>query len=381
MKNILFISHDSVPYGAPKSMLNIIDGLKDDVNFIVLLPYHGSIVDDLEKNKIKWYISRYYWDIYSLSSFKDFLLFPYRFIRHYVTRLQTIWLIVKLHQIRKFDAIHSNSGVIRVGFYAAKLLKIPHIWHVREFQTIDYSLNILFGKKHLIKLFKKSDITICVSQSVKRFFQLDESVVIYNGVLSTTDDSLLFEKDDCFIFAGSLLPSKGIYDVLSAFISFSKQNNTTVLKICGTGNEQNTKRIEAIIQEANLQHRIQLLGYRNDIVNLLKKARGCIVASHNEAFGRITAEAMLIGCPIIGKATEGTLELIQSATNGFLFTNETELLNALLFLSNVENKEKITEKIISSKLRAELLFTQEILCEKMLEIYTTLKKQNEFSAK
>ena len=103
MKNILFISHDSVPYGAPKSMLNIVDGLKDDVNFTVLLPYHGSIVDDLEKNKIKWYISRYYWDIYSLSSFKDFLLFPYRFIRHYVTRLQTIWIIIKLHQIRKFD--------------------------------------------------------------------------------------------------------------------------------------------------------------------------------------------------------------------------------------------------------------------------------------
>lgn len=374
MKNILFISHDSVPYGAPKSMLNIIDGLKDDINFTVLLPYHGSIVDDLEKNKIKWYISRYYWDIYSLSSFKDFLLFPYRFIRHYVTRLQTIWIIIKLHQIRKFDAIHSNSGVIRVGFHAAKLLKIPHIWHVREFQTKDYNLNILFGMKHLIKLFKKSDITICVSQSIKCFFQLDESIVIYNGVLSTTDDSLLFEKEDYFVFAGSLLPSKGIYDVLSAFISFSEQNNTTILKICGTGNEQNTKRIEAIIQEANLQHRIQLLGYRNDIVNLLKKSKGCIVASHNEAFGRITAEAMLMGCPIIGKATEGTLELIQSDTNGFLFTNETELLNSLLFLSNVENKEKITEKIISSKSRAELLFTQEILCKKMLEIYTTLKK-------
>ena len=59
MKNVLLISQDSVLYGAPKSMLNIIDGLKDKVNFTVLVPYEGELVDELNKRNIKVYISKF----------------------------------------------------------------------------------------------------------------------------------------------------------------------------------------------------------------------------------------------------------------------------------------------------------------------------------
>ena len=41
------------------------------------------------------------------------------------------------------------------------------------------------------------------------------------------------------------------------------------------------------------------------------------MASYNEAFSRINAEAMFMPCPVIGKPSEGTLELIQSEKFGF----------------------------------------------------------------
>lgn len=374
MLNILFISHDSVPYGAPKSMLNIINGLKSDINFTILIPYKGSIQGELDEKGFNYYISRYHWDVYDLNSVKDYFLFPYRLLRLFVCFFNTIFLIIKLHKHIQFDAIHSNSGVIRVGFFAAKFLRIPHIWHIREFQTKDYNLNILFGTSYLKKIFRKSDITICVSESVKKHFELTNGIVIYNGVASISDSEILFDKEDYFIFAGSLLPEKGIYELLKAFVEFSKINLTINLMICGTGNKENINRIERVINQAGLKDRIYLLGYRNDVTELLKKAKACIVASHYEAFGRITAEAMFVGCPVIGKASEGTLEIIKDESFGLLFNTEDELKNAMIYITDTANKEKISMMINFSKRKANLLFTQEELCKNILNIYDNLKK-------
>ena len=374
--NVLFISHDAVPYGAPKSMINIIDGLQQDVNFVVLLPYNGGIVPELKRRKIKYNISRFFWDVYDLHSFKDYLMLPLRLLRHYFFFYKTIKLITELNKIYNFDIIHTNSGVIRVGLYAAKFLRIPHVWHIREFQTKDYNLNILYGYRHFLKLLKRTEKTICVSKSIEKHFDLKENSVIYNGVLPKPSNNVFFEKEDYFIFAASLMPKKGVYDVLNAFINFATYNSTTQLFICGTGNEENNKRIEKIINDAGLQHRIKLLGYRSDILVLLEKAAACIVPSHHEAFGRITAEAMLMGCPVIGKACEGTLEIIRDDNYGFLYESEDELINAMIFVTEHKNKDIIHSKIIAAKKRSDDLFTQEQLCENILAVYKTVIKKN-----
>jgi glycosyltransferase involved in cell wall biosynthesis len=240
---------------------------------------------------------------------------------------------------------------------------------------MDYNLNILFGKNYLKNLFKKSDISICVSESIKQYFELKKSYVIYNGVLPMTDCEILFDKDDYFLFAGSLFPEKGIYQLLKAYVEFSKINLTTSLNICGTGNDENINRIKRIINQAGLKDRIKLLGYRNDVTKLLKKAKACIVASHYEAFGRITAEAMLLGCPVIGKASEGTLEIIKDERFGLLFNTEEELKNAMIYITEPANREKISMMINFSKERADLLFTQEELCKNILELYGNLKNK------
>ncbi|WP_312765415.1 glycosyltransferase [Epilithonimonas sp.] len=374
--NVLFISHDAVAYGAPKSMVNIIDGLQQDINFVVLLPYKGNIISELEKRDIKYYTSRYFWDVYSLDSLKDFIMLPIRLMRHYFSFFKTIKLISKLHKIHKFDVIHSNSGVIRIGFFAAKFLKIPHLWHIREFQTKDYNLNILYGRKYFIKLLKRSEKIICVSESIQKYFELKNASVIYNGVMPRSLDEINLEKENYFIFAASLLPKKGVYDVLSAFISFSKTNKDIELVICGTGNDENTTKIKNIIKDAGLEKRIKLLGYRSDVLELLKKAKACIVASHHEAFGRITAEAMLVGCPVIGKASEGTLEILQNDTYSLLYNTEEELTDCMTFMGSSRNTDAIKSKIIEAKKRADIAFTQEQLCENIQVLYKNLLKNH-----
>ena len=372
MIKILFISHDAALYGAPKSMVNIIDGLHGKIDFFVLLPYEGGITAELEKRGIKYSVSRYFWDVYNFSTLKDWMSFPFRLFRHYTSLFKAIAVIKKLHRVHKFDLIHTNSGVVRVGYYASKLLNIPHVWHIREFQTKDYSLKFLYGKKHFSKLLKRTEKVICVSHAVKNYFNLNDTSVIYNGVMPEPSSKILFEKENYFIFAGSLLPQKGIFDVLLAFIKFSKSNDEIQLVICGTGSAENTVKINNIISEAGLESRIKLYGYRTDVLDLLTKAKACIVSSHHEAFGRITAEAMLMGCLVIGNSSEGTLEIIKNEKYGFLYANEYELVNALLFAADPINAEITNSKIAAARERAFELFTQEKLSKNIEAVYNNI---------
>lgn len=374
MKNVLFISQDAVLYGAPKSMLNIIDGLKDKVNFTILVPYEGDLVEELKKRNVRVIISRYYFEEYFLDSYKDYILFPYRMLRHYKSIFKTYKLVKIIHKKEAFHSIHSNSGVIRLGLYFSKWLKIPHVWHLREFQKEDYKINILYGLSYFKKVIKKSDKIICVSNAIRNHFELDTTAnVIYNGVLQMKERKLDYAKDNYFIYASSLSVEKGIFDVLKAFNIFTKTNTTIELLICGTGNQELTNAITQYINENNLSIRIKLLGYRTDVLSLLTKAKACIMASHSEAFGRTTAEAMFMGCPIIGKATAGTLEIIESDKYGFLYNTIDELVFCMQEVTNQNSIKDINTIIDNAQERAIQLFSQEQLCDKVFAVYKQLK--------
>ena len=57
------------------------------------------------------------------------------------------------------DIIHTNTGVVHEGFKVAKKLDIPHVWHLREYQTLDFNWKILPSEK-LFKKYLKNSYTI-----------------------------------------------------------------------------------------------------------------------------------------------------------------------------------------------------------------------------
>ena len=219
----------------------------------------------------------------------------------------------------------------------------------------------------------KSEKTICVSNAIKNYFELEgNSTVVYNGVMPIPNKKIIFEKDNYFIFASNLSVKKGIFDVLSAFKAFTQNDVSTELLICGTGGPEITKSIQKYIEVENLSSKVKLLGYRNDVLILLRHAKACFMASHNEAFGRTTAEAMFMGCPVIGKSSGGTLEIIQTEKFGFLYNTINEMSNCMEEVVDIENTDMVNNIIDSAFERAVQLYSQEQLCIKVLEVYETL---------
>ena len=149
------------------------------------------------------------------------------------------------------------------------------------------------GKKKKSDVNQKFDRIIVVSQQLKnQFEQKDKVDVVYNGV-HLDHQSQAFEKNRKFIAIGRLNTVKGFDLLLQAW-----QNIPHQLSIVGDGEER--AKLEQLIAQFQLQDRVQLLGYRQDIAELITAHEALIVSSLREGGPYTLGEALLLQRPVIG---------------------------------------------------------------------------------
>ena len=68
--------------------------------------------------------------------------------------------------------------------------------------------------------------------------------------------------------------------------------------------------LQKLINDAGCSEKVEFIGFHEDVKPYIKNAKALIVASHNEGFGRMTAEACFLGCLVIGRNTSGTKEIL-----------------------------------------------------------------------
>jgi glycosyltransferase involved in cell wall biosynthesis len=89
------------------------------------------------------------------------------------------------------------------------------------------------------------------------------------------------------------------------------------------------------------------------------------MCSKNEGLGRVTAEAMLAGCPVIAHASGGTLDLIRHNDTGYLFNTIDECAHLIQHVVT-SNQDKTIDNAL---LFANENFLEESYGKKVLDIY------------
>jgi glycosyltransferase involved in cell wall biosynthesis len=147
---------------------------------------------------------------------------------------------------------------------------------------------------------------------------------IYDGIVkpeplthSTLRDELGLDSNA--VVAGivaMLRGNKGHRELIAAVEPMMIDRPRLHVVIAGEGGEFDI--LKSMINGLGLSHRIHLLGFREDINNVL---RGCdlfVLPTHQEALGQAFIEAMAMGLPVIGTHVDGVPELIDSGVNGLL---------------------------------------------------------------
>lgn len=307
---VLYLAHSENIEGSGIALINILKGMSQfEVECVVVVPQPGAMKIEVEKLGLPCYVSMCHNAIYPRRKyFLDYILWPYRFVRTLVVNHLAKVRLEKIVKIEKPDIIHSNTGVIRFGCDVAEMFDIPHVWHVREFQSKDFFWVPLGGEKKVIKLYHRpNNHCIAITRAVFDYFALniDKDQVVYDGVFPNNYQGLATDvKQNYFLYVGQLEKGKGIFDALHAFESFSKEYPNYELWLAG----RDYVGVQNIISKSVCKSQIKYLGFRRDIYSLMSSAIALLVPSYYEGFGLITAEAMINKTIVIGRDVAGTKE-------------------------------------------------------------------------
>lgn len=296
--------------GANVSLKNTLTQIKHKVDICLIVPDKETydFFREIDCKRIIYFKLHIYPRYHSL---KDKLFWLPKIILHYIVNQIAIYKIKSLYK-GKIQLVHTNSSIIDIGERISRQLRLPHIWHLREYIDNDFNFTPIPSMTKYQRRIGLSN-TITITRDLEQHFNLqDKNKVIYNGILSRYKQLPNNVDKNYFLFVGSITADKGFSELCDAYeIYISMVSNPRKLLVVGSpASQQYLADIKERINQCGLKDNIEFLG-QLDLVKTegyMKNASALIVPSLYEAFGRITAEAMSNGCLVIGKNTGGTKE-------------------------------------------------------------------------
>ncbi len=337
---VAYITHYTDLYGANRSLLDLVRELRHigTVEPFVLMPRKGRLSEVLEAEGIPhaialfepWMAERHFEGglHHRLSQF-------FRHVKATRQRLQgnrrALPGLISIVQAWNVDIVHANSSAVGIAVDLADGLGKPLVWHIREMPERQYGLHVDTGVRGFGRALSRARHLIPVSYAVRDDVQryvrvLPAHTVIYNGVLSARGfaDHLEARASSgrrsspfTFVLVGVIHPSKGHLEAIEALAIVLRSGRPARLILVGGGKDE---KLRLRIAELGIVAAVELTGFLEDPSPVLVNADAFLMCSRNEAMGRVTAEAMACGLPVIGHASGGTLELVVDGVTGLMYT-------------------------------------------------------------
>ena len=139
---------------------------------------------------------------------------------------------------------------------------------------------------------------IAVSNALAKHLPCAKVHVVYNGLppqhanATPTPTLITAAPKPVWLAVGRLVSVKGFDFLIDSF-----RGVEGCLYIAGDGPDKTL--LQQKIHDNELQHRVTLLGHRNDIPELMAACDGVVISSQREGFSYVFAEAMLASKPVI----------------------------------------------------------------------------------
>ena len=320
MKIAYILNSSKALGGASKAFKTMLYGLmQQGVEPIVVMPGKGQLYDELSHQGIKCHATTYRANTFPrANSLKDIILFfPRLFARRITDRLARRAVLQWLKS-EHVELIHSNSGVVDIGFHVSRALRIPHVYHIREYADLDFGYHYYPSKLSFRRqLDAKQSYSICITKDIQRHHGQNKSSrsrVIYDGIRPAIDSMPQAKPEDYFLFAGRIETTKGLDILLKAYALNQRKGLTLLpLKVAGRVSEPDYyATILQFLKDNGLEEVVTLLGECSDINTLMSQARALVVPSRHEGFGLCMPEAMFNGCLVLAHDTAGTHEQLEN---------------------------------------------------------------------
>lgn len=227
------------------------------------------------------------------------------------------------------------------------------------------------------KYYKYAKRIICVSKALKEVLRAKFSIqsdVVYNMIaedyfMAPIINSSAENKKVELVSVGNLIPRKNFESLLQAIKSLVDEEGGHAnihLNIIGDGILKETLRRK--IQMFNIEPYVTIRGRLNkdDIIKILQKADIFILASKQETFGVVYAEALATGLPVVATICGGPEEYIDDSNGILVPVNDDNSLQMALKKMIKQHNQYKKQCIRDAALR---LFSPTVVSNQIISIY------------
>ncbi|MFO0704645.1 MAG: glycosyltransferase [Candidatus Andersenbacteria bacterium] len=347
--------------GSERSMLELVRELTTDHGALVtvVFPREGSLVTAVKKTGASTLIAPYHtW--YSATPVGRETL-------NIWMRMSVPGVLSVLDTLRRVNpqVVLSNTRFIPWGLLAAQLLDKPHIVFPREAQELADMGEWLTGQKTANDLFyNNSHIVACNSPEPAQQFGNRPKCEIYKTHLYISKEDREQPAPNVFIrptsfklfFPGNIYPDKGQMDALEAVNLLVKKGRDVELVFLGAPYEPFISQLKAKIQRLGLTQHVRFAPFSNNPYPHFVQANCILVCTRGEAFGRVAAEAMVLGVPVIATNVLGLASIVTDGQTALAYTP-----------GNYQHLAELIERLITQPHLAEQLVRN---AQKQMESFT-----------
>jgi len=315
---------------------------------------------------------------------------PYKILKNLLMLIPNIIGLVKLIKEKRAILVHSNNMTLLAPGIAAKIMKVPSIYHVREIIREPKIASIIYP--YLIT--KLADKIICISEAVANMFlrfktSSEKLRIIYDGIdlqefhPGVDGDNLRRElkiKDEVPLIGmvGRIHPRKGHIYFIEAAKMIKEGVPEAKFVVVGWIDSEFKPYVEFLeslkkrIRELGLENDFYFLGNRRDVANVMKALTVHVMPSASskqpEPFGRVVVEAMAVGTPVVASNDGGAAEIID-ADCGILVPPKDPKAIATAVSKIIKDKNLHQKYSINSVKKVKEKFDMRESTKKIMKIY------------
>ncbi len=309
--------------------------------------------------------------------------------------LRAYFKIVSILEKERVDLVHTHSSKAGIlGRWAAKKAGVPHIvhtvhgWGFHEKQFFLTRWFYLFLEKATAVI---TGTLITVSEDNRKeglAFDIGREAqyrVIHSGIdpwkyqlsflaVRRARTKLRTRGLPCVLVLSNFKNQKSPLDVVEVVETL--RGKVPYVLVLWAGDGPLLEKVEREIKARGLERHFILLGWREDVAELLAASDALLLTSLHEGLPRVVLQAMAAGKPVVATAVNGTPEAVQNGVTGFLHgPHDTKAMAESLFriLSNPSLGRKMG-KAGNRGLKGTFLIGQ--MLKEIEELYDELASRN-----
>ncbi|MCU1382486.1 MAG: glycosyl transferase group 1 [Acidobacteria bacterium] len=251
--------------------------------------------------------------------------------RHPFASSRSIASVLRAAIRHRASVIHANEvPSFQPGGYAARVLRIPSVTHVRFFDRgPGYRWFLRAGLTQAV--FVSRNLMTHAAAESPAIFE-GRSQVLYDAVepqegwspaeRARVRRELGLPHDRAIVaIAGQIAEIKGIWDFVDAIGLLAARGEEPSFAVLGDDLKSGgtvRRAMEERVAALGLSARVTFLGFRTDAPRIVQAFDVIAVPSHEEPLGNATLEAMAAGRPVVGTRVGGIPEMIVDGETGLL---------------------------------------------------------------